>query len=413
MTDESTEKENVLYVKTFGGFKVRLNGKEIAEGDQRGNQIRMLIQLMLHYKNNGVSRDLVKATLFEDRDIDDVSHAIRNLLYNARKRIREVGLPDGEYIKQVKGVYYWIGDIEVEEDADVFEQTYTEAQEESDPKKQVELYQKCIMIYSGRFLAGQDSTVWVFREAERYRAMFHDCVKKVAEYHRSVHRYTALHRIGEYAVSVDPFSEWEVLVLEGLMGMGEYSKAESYYDATVDMYIQEYGNKSNEYVRDLIKKLGAYLFYQNDTIEQIQERLSNSGESAHHGYYCPLPVFQELYRTVERTMERAGEKIFLMVCTIVDSKGNAMREGPKLDELSERLKEAIIKSVRRTDTITKYGKGQYLVLLINTTRENCAVIEKHINSNYIQRRQRTGVAYSVNGIIIQSKEIPAKQAAGE
>ena len=409
MTDESTEKENVLYVKTFGGFKVRLNGKEIAEGDQRGNQIRMLIQLMLHYKNNGVSRDLVKATLFEDRDIDDVSHAIRNLLYNARKKVKEVGLPDGEYIRQIKGVYYWTGDIEVEEDADIFEKIYTEAQEEADPKKQVELYQKCMMMYSGRFLAGQDSVVWVFREAERYRAMFHDCVNKVAEYQRSNHRYTVLHRIGEYAVSVDPFSEWEVIVLEGLMGMGKYSEAESYYDSTVDMYIQEYGNKSNEYVRDLIKKLGAYLFYQNDTIDEIQEKLSNADASEHHGYYCPLPVFQELYRTVERTMERAGEKIFLMLCTIVDSKGNAMREGPKLDELSDRLKEAIIKSVRRTDTITKYGKGQYLVLLINTTKENCAVIEKHINSNYLQRRQRTGVSYSVNGIIIQSKEIPAAE----
>ena len=154
------------------------------------------------------------------------------------------------------------------------------------------------------------------------------------------------------------------------------------------------------------KKLGAYLFYQNDTIDEIQSKLKNENGADHHGYFCPLPVFQELYRTVERTMERAGEKIYLMLCTIVDSKGNPMREGPKLDELSERLKDAIIQSVRRTDTITKYGKGQYLILLINTTKENCAVIERHINSNYLQRRQRTGVSYSVNGIIIQSKEVP-------
>lgn len=408
MTDESTEKENVLYVKTFGGFHVRYNGVEIAEGDQRGNQSRMLMQLMLHYKNNGVSRDMMKATLFEDRDIDDVSHAIRNLLYNTRKRLKELGFPDGEYIKQEKGVYYWTGDIDAVEDADEFEKLYVEAQHEESQKKKVELYQRCIMLYSGRFLAGQDSVVWIFREAERYRAMFHDCVNYVCGYFRGIHRFKTILRIGEYAVSVDPFAEWEVRVLEGLTGCGMYSEAEQYYDDVVDSYISEYGNKSNEYVRDLIKKLGAYLFYQNDTIDEIQEKLKNSDESAHQGYFCPLPVFQELYRTVERTMERAGEKIFLMLCTIVDSKGNPMREGPKLDELSERLKNAIIQSVRRTDTITKYGKGQYLILLINTTKENCSVIEKHINSNYIQRRQRTGVAYSVNGIIIQSKEIPPR-----
>ena len=406
MTDESTEKENVLYVKTFGGFHVRYNGVEIAEGDQRGNQGKMLLQLMLHYKNNGVSRDLMKSTLFEDRDIDDVSHAIRNLLYNTRKRMKELGFPDGEYINQKKGVYYWTGDIDVVEDADEFEKLFAQANEEQDRKKKVDLYQKCIMLYSGRFLAGEDSVVWVFREAERYRQIFHECVNFVCDYMAEIHRYKTILRIGEYAVSVDPFAEWEVRVLEGMTGSGMYSEAEQYYDDTVDAYITEYGNKSNEYVRDLIKKLGAYLFYQNDTIDDIQAKLRNDDESARHGYYCPLPVFQELYRTVERTMERAGEKIFLMLCTIVDSKGNPMREGPKLDELSERLKTAIIQSVRRTDTITKYGKGQYLVLLINTTRENCQVVEKHINSNYIQRRQRTGVTYSVNGIIIQSKELP-------
>jgi PleD family two-component response regulator len=105
-------------------------------------------------------------------------------------------------------------------------------------------------------------------------------------------------------------------------------------------------------------------------------------------------------------MERAGDKIFLMLCTIVDSKGNAMEEGQKLDELSDRLKSAIVNSVRRTDTITRYGKGQYLILLINTTEENCRVIENHINSNYLQKRQRTGVSYSVSGIIIQKRELP-------
>ena len=409
MTGESEEKENVLYVKTFGGFRLKYNGTEIAEGDQRGNQIRMLFQIMVHYRKNGVSRDMIKSALFEDRDIDDVSHAIRNLLYNTRKRIKEAGLPEGEYIKQEKGVYYWVSDLEIEEDADVFEQTYKQALEEEDPQKQAKLLQKCIMTYSGRFLAGEEDAVWVFREAERYRQIFHDCVNRAAEYYRSIHKYNSMYRIADYAVSVDPFSEWEVLVLESLNGMGKYDEAERFYNDTVDIYIAEYGNKSNEYVRDLVKKLGAYLYYKNDSIDDIQERLTNMNASVHHGYFCTLPVFQELYRTVERTMERAGEKIFLMLCTIVDSKGNAMREGPKLDEMSDRLKNAIINSVRRTDTITKYGKGQYLILLINTTKEDCEIVERHINSNYIQKRQRTGVAYSVNGIIIQSKEIPARE----
>ena len=200
MTDESTEEKNVLYVKTFGGFHVRYNGVEIAEGDQRGNQGRMLMQLMLHYKNNGVSRDLMKATLFEDRDIDDVSHAIRNLLYNTRKRLKEIGLPEGEYVRQDKGVYYWTDDIEAVEDADEFEKLYIKAKAEEDEKKKVDIYQQCIMLYSGRFLAGQDSVVWVFREAERYRQMFHECVNYVCDYMRNIHDQIQYHHLSAYTL---------------------------------------------------------------------------------------------------------------------------------------------------------------------------------------------------------------------
>ena len=104
----------------------------------------------------------------------------------------------------------------------------------------------------------------------------------------------------------------------------------------------------------------------------------------------------------ERMMERAGEKIFLMLCTILDSKGNPMREGPRLDELSERLRETIIETVRRTDTVTRYGKGQFLVLLINITYEDCSVVSKRINSKFIHNGQRTSVSYSVNNVIVSA-----------
>ena len=83
-----------------------------------------------------------------------------------------------------------------------------------------------------------------------------------------------------------------------------------------------------------------------------------------------------------------------------------MREGPKLNELSARLKIAAVSSVRHTDTVTKYGQGQYLILLINTTEENCHIIEKRINENFLTSRQRTGISYSVNGLIVQKEDLP-------
>ena len=87
-----------------------------------------------------------------------------------------------------------------------------------------------------------------------------------------------------------------------------------------------------------------------------------------------------------------------MLCTLVDSKGNPMRENAQMTELTDRLKDAIFRSIRRSDVVCRYGKGQYLVLLANTTMENCKIVQKRINQNYLIGRQRTGVQYYVNSV---------------
>ena len=102
---------------------------------------------------------------------------------------------------------------------------------------------------------------------------------------------------------------------------------------------------------------------------------------------------------VKRMLERGGQSVYLMLCTVVDSKGNPMKEGEVLTQLSARLIDAVHSTIRRGDAMTRYGKGQCLVLLVNTTRENCTVIQRRINAKFIIGRQRTGVEYHVSSVI--------------
>lgn len=101
-------------------------------------------------------------------------------------------------------------------------------------------------------------------------------------------------------------------------------------------------------------------------------------------------------------MERGGQSVCLMLCTVVDSKGNPMKDGEQLDGLSARLGDAICQSIRQGDAVNRYGKGQYLVLLVNTTVENCAIIQKRIDSKFLIGRQRTGVKYHVSPVRCKS-----------
>ena len=117
------------------------------------------------------------------------------------------------------------------------------------------------------------------------------------------------------------------------------------------------------------------------------------------GYVCSYPVFQGIYRMITRLIERGGQSVYLMLCTVVDSKGNPMKAGPMLEDLSQRLGDAIQHSVRHGDAVNRYGKGQYLVLLVNITRENCSILQRRINYHFLVGRQRTGIQYHVNSVI--------------
>jgi GGDEF domain-containing protein len=76
-----------------------------------------------------------------------------------------------------------------------------------------------------------------------------------------------------------------------------------------------------------------------------------------------------------------------------------MKQGPQLEDLSSRLCEAIQNSVRHSDAFCRYGKGQFLVLLINTTAEDCSIVQRRINDHFIIGRQRTGIRYHVNIVV--------------
>ncbi len=400
----SNPEEPCLQVQMLGGFSLSWGGKLVAGSTKSSeSQFNYLMQLLLHHGENGVSRDMLERVLFEDRDIQDIHHAARSVIYNAKRKLRAAGLPDVNYIEQRKGICYWNPQVPVKEDAAEFERLYRQAEEASDREEKVKLYMEACHLYTGEFLPQQTGVVWVAQEAKRYRALFCSCVERAVRQLRLTQDFPQMEELGIYATVINPLSDWETVTMEALVAMGRYEDARRLYDDTVDLYFQEQGLRPSSRMMELFEKLGTQMEHQYDALDDIQRKLSEGGGNAYGGYLCTYPVFQGVYRMVERMMERGGQSVYLMLCMVVDSKGNPMKEGSVLEELTHRLGEAIQQAVRHSDSVCRYGKGQYLVLLVNTTRENCGVIQRRINYHFIVRRQRTGIQYYVNSVVCTPK----------
>lgn len=390
-----------LKVKLFGNFSLMYGEQSLLGKKTSETQFTLLMQILLYYHKTGVSREHLEELLFGDRDIKNVHHTMQSVIYNAKKRLKKAGLPDVNYVRLEKGVFYWNDEIPIDADTTKFEELYDAAEKTGDKKERLALLIEACRCYTGEFMERYASMIWAAGKARKYRNQFYDCVEKAAELLREQEDYTRLKRLGDYASGIAPFADWECLSMEALIGLGKFEDAENLYANTVDYYFKERGIQPSEKLMQMFERMENQMIHPMGMLDKIQKKLIEDDEKQ-GGYLCSYPVFRGIYRMVTRMMERGGQSVYLMLCTVVDSKGNPMKDGEQLDELSDRLAKAICKSIRHGDAVNRYGKGQYLILLINITLENCKIIERRIDANFLTGRQRTGVQYHVSAVQCES-----------
>lgn len=392
--------DNILYVQTFGEFSVTWNGKRIAGGRGAGEtQFVCLLQMLLHAQEQGIDQSLLEKELFYGREIQDRGHAMRSILYNARKKLRKACLPELDYIRKKSGIYYWADDVRMEEDAARMDRLFTRIGEEEDPERLLELCLSACHCYNGEFLGTQAKALWAEKEARRYREQFCLCMEQATELLRERKDYARMEALGLHAARVYPLANWEIVTMEALIASGRITEARKFYDDTVSLYFQEQGMRPSGRLTELLHSLGRQMEHPYAVFDEIEELLSENREKTSGGYVCTWPVFEGIYQILVRILERSGQSVYLMLCTLVDSKGNPVEDSSVLEELTGRLCESIRCSVRRSDVVNRYGKGQYLVLLLNTTHENCRILQKRINGRFRSGRQRMGIRYHVKSVI--------------
>ena len=132
----------------------------------------------------------------------------------------------------------------------------------------------------------------------------------------------------------------------------------------------------------------------------IKGGLQEKGEET-GAYYCSLPSFIDGYRLIRRMIERNGQSVYLMLCTLTDGNGNPMESGSKLERMSGELKLAIKRSLRKGDSYTQYSVNQFLILLIGTNEENCSLVSDRITTNFAEEHKywKNCIEYYVSSVI--------------
>lgn len=368
--------EKKLMVYMLSGFCI-MYGDDVLPMQKFGNsKLLELFQILLRYKKSGISREQLQQMLYEDDSVTDKSHSLDSLVYRLKRVLGTTEIIQDEYIHIKNGIYKWNEQIPVTVDVLEFE-TFLADMETAEPEEKKKLLVKAFYLYELEFLENRPIRPWIIEERVRLKKLYAACVSELGRIFEEEKDYQSLYELYSKAAQIYPYDEWQTGQILALQYMNRYEDAYKCYHTTVKKYFDELGFHPSQKMLDIIQTMGDSVMNPIDSLDTIKQRLTEEGE-CQGAYYCTYPSFVDIYRYITRTIERSGQSVFMMVCSIYYLNPTG-RKSPRAGEI---LQEVIGSSLRKGDSYTRYCDNQFVILLMGTQNEDCELIFERIRKNF-------------------------------
>ena len=377
--------ETVLQVQMLGVFNIKYGNQPISLGRNTATKAVKLLQVLLYHLEKGISRETLIECLYGREDLTDAANNLRVTVHRLKKLLVDAGLPEHDYITIKKGIYQWDSPMPVLVDALELKKL-VETAEENDEEKKFDMLEQACMMYTGEFLPNMSGEDWVVIEALQYKKLYADALRQVCDWKLDHGEYEQVLKLCGPACEMYPFDDWQTVKIDCYIGLHRYKDALKEYEETAKMLVEELGVSPTPKMMEQFKLMSKRISNRPQEIDEIQDQLQE--DTWERGaFFCTVPGFRDAYRVIRRCMERNGQSVFLLVCTLVDSKGRPMEQSDKLETMSEELFLSIKNSLRRCDSFTKYNTAQYLVMLMGTNEENCQIVIDRITKRFTEEHK--------------------------
>lgn len=381
----------MLEVKALGGFSMRYGEKTISIGSGKSTKAVKLLQILVCSEGRTVSRERLLDMLYGNEDITDAANNLRVTTFRLKKMLVTAGLPQYDYIQIKSGMYSFATPMEVVLDADRFVSLCDQADEAENTEEKIDLLKKACQLYGGDYLPDFICDGVVLAKNSNYKEKYTNALNTLCELLMDRGEYETAIEVCEPACRMYPFDEWQAIQIDCLMRMKKYDEALKEYENTAKMFVDELGVYPSERMMKLFEQMNGRMNFKTQSLPEMEKRLKETDKGS-GAYFCSLPGFRDTYRLLARIVERNGQSVYLMLCSITNGKGQPMKNEERLDMMGKELQDTLAHCLRRGDSYTRYSKSQYLLLLVGTNRENCSLIFERIQK-YFSREHKTWSKY--------------------
>lgn len=383
-----------LSVCMLGEFSVLSGDESVSLGKISASKTMELFEMLMLYVKTGVPKSKIMQALYDWENVNDKNRSMNNLIYRLKQQLKEAGIVQDEYILIRDGICKWCSEIPTDVDTDRFEEALEEAQFAEDDEK-LKLLLAAFSLYKGEFLPKMTGRAWVMEERVRLKKLYDSCVIQIAEILRDRELYEELYEVYSAAAKLYPFDEWQVGQIECLQKLERFEEAYKLYEDTIQNYFDELGLPLSQKMLNKIRCMSKKLRNRQGDVEAIREILTE-GTRDQGAYYCTYPSFIDIYRYTSRRLERNGQSVFFMVCSVMYLNSS----GRKSPNAGVTLYQAIESALRKGDVFSQYSKHQFLILLTGTQNENCEMIFERIRKNFKKKNRNSNCDLEYNAAAV-------------
>ena len=371
----------VIAVRMLSDFSLSYQGNLLNLERTNSTKAMQALQVLLYRFPDGISRERLMDILYADDTAADPANNLKVTISNLRRLLARAGLPESVTIRYKTGSYFFCSELPVVLDVRCFEEELAKAKACRGENDKLTHLRQAAQLYTGDFLPHLMGSDWAVIAAAQLRQGYFSCVRTLAELLSKRNEWEALLELATRTAALYHMEEWQCLRIDCLMALERYNEAKQVYDQAVHELSEEFDVKPSDELVKRFRQLSLAGQENTETVAEITDHIQEPQRQS-GAYYCSYPSFIDVYRMCCRMMERSGQSAYLLMYWLCDSRGRLLEDPEKIAAAAQKLKAAIGRSLRRGDAYTQHGRDRFLVLLIGTNRENCAIVDKRIEKNY-------------------------------
>lgn len=242
------QKARTIDIKLFGGFRMTVDGVEIAEKEWKTRKISGILKYILANPGRTVSREALAALFWPESDPKAAGTSLRTSLYELRKTLSRIGLAfesRDALLAEGRNGFHLCGRDRIKTDTDRFTGFYEKYRSGKLSSGEIKtVLGQTVELYEGDFLEDDPYDEWIESSREHYRSIFIEVSHKLAGLYMADNDPEHAEALLVRQMKLDPLDEKACGMLIRLYeGTGRKSQAASLRRQFERRYMAELGEK--------------------------------------------------------------------------------------------------------------------------------------------------------------------------